>query len=106
LGQLRLDQGRVEEAVRHFEVAAAAGNREAHHNLGTASARGVGGRPKDDRVAIRHYLEARLPQSLNAASKAFARLGDDEAADAWLRRAASLGSEPAKRRLAAAEAEL
>ncbi|KAH8048665.1 hypothetical protein JL720_15779 [Aureococcus anophagefferens] len=72
LGQLRLDQGRVEEAVRHFEVAAAASNREAHHNLGHASARGVGGRPKDDRVAIRHFLEARLPQSLNAASKAFA----------------------------------
>ena len=106
LGQLRLDEGRVEDAVRHFEVAAAAGNREAHHNLGTASARGVGGRPRDDRVAIRHFLEARLPQSLNAASKAFARLGDDEAADAWLRRAAMLGSEPAKRRLAAAEGEL
>ncbi|KAH8053563.1 hypothetical protein JL722_9406 [Aureococcus anophagefferens] len=104
--QLGVAHGRVEEAVRHFEVAAAASNREAHHNLGHASARGVGGRPKDDRVAIRHFLEARLPQSLNAASKAFARLGDDEAADAWHRRAAALGSEPAKRRLAAAEGEL
>lgn len=99
LGQLRLDEGDVEAALVEFEVAAAAGNRQAHHNLGIAASRGLGGRPRDPRAAAAHFLTAGLPASLFAASRELARAGDDAAARASLLRAANAGEPRARARL-------